>query len=34
MSELKPRSWAPRWWAVPLVGLALWLAKVTTEKAT
>lgn len=31
MSELKPRSWAPRWWAVLLVGVVLCIATVATE---
>jgi hypothetical protein len=26
--ELKGQAWAPRWWAVLLIGLALWVASV------
>ena len=28
LGELKVQSWAPRWWAVFLIGLALWIAAV------
>jgi len=28
LGELKAESWAPRWWAVFLIGLALWIAAV------
>jgi len=28
LGELKVESWAPRWWAVFLIGLALWIAAV------
>lgn len=28
LGELKGQSWAPRWWAVFLIGLALWIAAV------
>jgi RsiW-degrading membrane proteinase PrsW (M82 family) len=28
MKELKGQGWAPRWWAVMLIGLALWIASV------
>src|ERR1700737_4864474 len=28
LGELKGQSWAPRWWAVFLIGLALWAAAV------
>jgi len=28
LKELKAQSWAPRWWAVLMIGLALWIAAV------
>ena len=34
VNELGERSWAPRWWAVLLVGLVLWIATVATAFLT
>src|ERR1700716_1220507 len=33
-NEPKGQTWAPRWWAVLLVGLALWIATVATAFLT
>lgn len=34
LGELKGQSWAPRWWAVFLIGLALWAAAVASVFVT